>query len=496
MVLVLKIKFEEDTRRITLGKDPSYNELVVLLGQLFPNMKGNSFHLKYLDEDQDLITVTTDFELKEALGIASTQNNLLRLFLSKKDVSAPVPPVSPASNGKEEVPPSSSTSQPIDFGFISEFLGPQVAEQLKGVFEQVSTSGNAGVEQLTNLFNGLGFDAASGAQTPQEQFQQALSKMMQSPLLKEFLPELISSFTGLAQQGGSPFAAAQPRTNPTSETIVHQGVVCDGCNEQNIQGVRYKCSNCPDYDLCQTCEQKGNIHEPSHVFLKITKPTASFGRGCPYRRSWGPSHGRCHGNQGFGRWGRFGAAPTPSAPARLLGRFVLDVNMEDGARVTPEQSFVKIWRMRNEGTTAWPETTRLIFVGGDKLSNCSELALGHAVEAGAEVDIAVDMQAPSKPGRYVGYWRLASPDGNRFGQRVWVDIVVSNEDQVTSEGSQPLQEEISQQMEAEPTAPPTEVSPQMKQLFEMGFMDAANNAALLAKHENDVISTIQELLKQ
>jgi len=38
------------------------------------------------------------------------------------------------------------------------------------------------------------------------------------------------------------------------------------------------------------------------------------------------------------------------------------------------------------------------------------------------VDIAVDMCAPDTLGRYVSYWRLTTPRGKRFGQRIWVNV--------------------------------------------------------------------------
>ena len=52
--------------------------------------------------------------------------------------------------------------------------------------------------------------------------------------------------------------------------VVHQKVTCDGCNKAPIVGVRYKCSECPDFDLCQECEAK-DVHN-HHVFLKLKFP--------------------------------------------------------------------------------------------------------------------------------------------------------------------------------------------------------------------------------
>lgn len=51
-------------------------------------------------------------------------------------------------------------------------------------------------------------------------------------------------------------------------SIVHNGITCDGCELSPVQGIRYKCSVCPDYDLCSKCEAS-NIH--SHPMLKIRR---------------------------------------------------------------------------------------------------------------------------------------------------------------------------------------------------------------------------------
>lgn len=48
---------------------------------------------------------------------------------------------------------------------------------------------------------------------------------------------------------------------------VHHGITCDGCSTNNIAGFRYKCAECPDYDLCEGCEAK-DVHS-HHTFLKV-----------------------------------------------------------------------------------------------------------------------------------------------------------------------------------------------------------------------------------
>lgn len=42
------------------------------------------------------------------------------------------------------------------------------------------------------------------------------------------------------------------------------------------------------------------------------------------------------------------------------------------------------------------------------------------LQPGEEMDISVPLVAPNAPGRYTAYFRLAGPEGKKFGQRVWV----------------------------------------------------------------------------
>jgi len=227
---------------------------------------------------------------------------------------------------------------------------------------------------------------------------------------------------------------------------------------------------------------------------------------------------------------------------------VNDVSIEDGINFTPGQPFIKIWKMRNEGPIPWPESTRLIFVGGDKISNL-EYVYVPSIEVNGEVDISVEMQAPSKPGRYVSYWRLVTPDGVRFGQRVWADITVTGEKEkeekkieqvvpkpmtpisVTPVPSTPVPSTptpLTPVPSTVPSTPPSTpvpstvpstpvpstpvpstqevipevvapqsteiISPQHQQLLDMGFFDKELNKKFLSKHNNDVIKTVQELL--
>ncbi|RDA93217.1 hypothetical protein CP533_6495 [Ophiocordyceps camponoti-saundersi (nom. inval.)] len=64
--------------------------------------------------------------------------------------------------------------------------------------------------------------------------------------------------------------------NARKNGSVHRGCQCNSCGMVPIRGVRYRCANCPDFDLCETCESQG-VHTKTHIFYKIKVPAPPFG---------------------------------------------------------------------------------------------------------------------------------------------------------------------------------------------------------------------------
>uniref|UniRef100_A0AAQ4PDD0 RING-type E3 ubiquitin transferase n=1 Tax=Gasterosteus aculeatus aculeatus TaxID=481459 RepID=A0AAQ4PDD0_GASAC len=53
--------------------------------------------------------------------------------------------------------------------------------------------------------------------------------------------------------------------------IKHDRTMCDTCRQQPIIGIRWKCAECTNYDLCTTCYH-GDKHHLRHRFYRITTP--------------------------------------------------------------------------------------------------------------------------------------------------------------------------------------------------------------------------------
>ncbi|KAJ5175002.1 uncharacterized protein N7482_000879 [Penicillium canariense] len=68
---------------------------------------------------------------------------------------------------------------------------------------------------------------------------------------------------------------------------IHRGVTCNSCNAMPIQGIRYRCANCIDYDLCETCEAI-QVHIKTHLFYKVRIPAPFLGNPRQSQPVWYP----------------------------------------------------------------------------------------------------------------------------------------------------------------------------------------------------------------
>jgi len=84
---------------------------------------------------------------------------------------------------------------------------------------------------------------------------------------------------------------------------VHRNVTCDICGQEGIVGTRYKCTVCPDYDLCETCEPQ---HDRSHPMIRINVPLSQMATPgmWEFMRATGGGRGGRFGRFGRGRRGR------------------------------------------------------------------------------------------------------------------------------------------------------------------------------------------------
>ncbi|KAG8919530.1 hypothetical protein FRC00_011219 [Tulasnella sp. 408] len=70
-------------------------------------------------------------------------------------------------------------------------------------------------------------------------------------------------------RGGAPDVTVPPVG--TAMPLVPHNATCDLCDSK-IHGNRYKCSMCPDYDVCESCFSIVAEQHPKHAFVRIRDP--------------------------------------------------------------------------------------------------------------------------------------------------------------------------------------------------------------------------------
>jgi uncharacterized protein YkwD len=123
-------------------------------------------------------------------------------------------------------------------------------------------------------------------------------------------------------------------------------------------------------------------------------------------------------------------APTLAITAppncKVVAVLIEDVTIPDGTKVEAGKKFTKTWMFKNTGTCPWTGYT-LAFVSGDRMSAPDSAPVPQTL-AGHEVNISVDLVAPSADGSYTGNFELQDATGKvvpiGLEKTFWVKIVV------------------------------------------------------------------------
>jgi hypothetical protein len=121
--------------------------------------------------------------------------------------------------------------------------------------------------------------------------------------------------------------------------------------------------------------------------------------------------------------------PTPVPIPCDRASFVKDVTVPDNTEIAAGSTFVKTWRLKNNGACTWTSGYSVYFYNGDAMSGPPSAQLTNGtVPPGSTVDVSVTLIAPTTPGTYKGNWRLRNTGGSSFGigdnadQSFWVQI--------------------------------------------------------------------------
>lgn len=103
--------------------------------------------------------------------------------------------------------------------------------------------------------------------------------------------------------------------------------------------------------------------------------------------------------------------------------YLADLTVQDGTVVAPGATMDKRWQVQNTGTCNWGEGYTLRLIAGPDLGAEPEQAL-YPARAGSEASLRLVFTAPGEPGPYRSVWQAHNPEGQPFGDPIYIDIIV------------------------------------------------------------------------
>ena len=116
-------------------------------------------------------------------------------------------------------------------------------------------------------------------------------------------------------------------------------------------------------------------------------------------------------------------SPSPDCQSNLL--YLEDITIPDGTEVNPQEILDKRWLVQNNGTCNWDLRFSIRLIAGPDMGAKSEMALFPA-RSGNQAEIHIQFTAPQQPGVHRSAWQVADPQGNLFGDPIFIEISVPN----------------------------------------------------------------------
>ncbi|XP_026576740.1 next to BRCA1 gene 1 protein isoform X2 [Pseudonaja textilis] len=419
--------------------------------------------IKYLDEEQDEVSINSAEEYQEAVKIAMKQGN--RLQMNVYELRVPSGMSSGFVFGRSEEPfvPVIKKKLPI----------AQTLIKVKDTKERIDTKRkNKRIKSELLL-----------SEVPPEWFTSYLEKFREQVVQDtvKVLEQKLDDKLLLTNQLPSSMNTSRHQI-PASSLVQGSSydwlLSCNNC-QNPIVGIRYQCSVCPTYNLCELCEAGLYFHDSNHVFLKLRRPTLHISdthsleqlssslvtsekvrfqkqmdkhflkaekqrlRGEKQQRKaetqelqkqlklhqkfklWDSVRALDHTSLAVTKSESFHSSMQQCPVVSTLSAAFVDENLPDGTHLPPNIIFMKHWRMRNTGNITWSSDTKLKFMWGNitLMSSGKKDVIVPSLLPGEEGVVSVEFKAPGTEGTYTSHWRLSHKE-EQFGPRIWCSIVV------------------------------------------------------------------------
>jgi hypothetical protein len=115
---------------------------------------------------------------------------------------------------------------------------------------------------------------------------------------------------------------------------------------------------------------------------------------------------------------------TPTAVTVNQAQWVAQ-SIADDTIFKPGEAFTITWTLKNTGTSSWTTGYLLRFFAGNTFAAPKEIPISREVPPGGEIDISIQMKAPTIPGSYRTDWVMSTENRANFKEPVYLKIKVA-----------------------------------------------------------------------
>ncbi|NXM20420.1 NBR1 protein, partial [Ploceus nigricollis] len=473
--VTLRVTCRGDTRTF-LVSDPAHTTWADVEAMVKVSFDLDNIQIKYIDEDNDEVSVNSKEEYEEALKIAVKQGNQLQMNAYEKNSSRALQ--LHEKNVTEKLVLLKDEKKPLlHYSTIAQGLEEELKNDQELTIQQKS---NQTRTESTNENPPEWFTSYL------ETFREQVVKETVERLEQKLYEKLVHCSQPADFCESSCAAAPAPSESPSGSSRQCDWLMsCCSC-QARIVGVRYQCSLCPAYNICEECEAGTYAHDPNHVLLKLRRPIPCVADNCSLaelsprlpatleqvrlqkqmdKRFLKAEKQRLRAEKKQRKaevrelkkqlklhrkihlWNSIHVLETNGSPTLksesvqpntflspnqpfqaivpTLSAVFVDENLPDGTHLKPGTKFIKHWRMKNTGNVEWSSDTKLKLMWGNLTLASAEKkdVIVPSLPSGQVGTVSVEFVAPNIEGTYTSHWRL-SHRGEQFGPRIWCSIVV------------------------------------------------------------------------